>query len=73
MDVDTITTLISSLGFPIVVCVALGWYIVYRDKQTNAEMESLKETIENNTLVIQKLTDKIDCINSNNNTDDEGA
>lgn len=72
MDVDTITTLISSLGFPIVVCVALGWYIVYRDKQTNAEMESLKETIENNTLVIQKLTDKIDCINSNN-TDDEGA
>lgn len=67
MDVDTITTLISSLGFPIVVCVALCWYIVYRDKQTNAEMESLKETIDNNTLVIQKLTDKIDCINSNNN------
>lgn len=72
MDVDTITTLISSLGFPIVVCVALGWYIVYRDKQTNAEMESLKETIENNTLVIQKLTDKIDCINAHSNTE-EGA
>lgn len=72
MDVDTITALISSLGFPIVVCVALGWYIVYRDKQTNAEMESLKETIDNNTLVIQKLTDKIDCINSHNNTE-EGA
>lgn len=71
MDVDTITTLISSLGFPIVVCVALGWYIVYRDKQTNAEMESLKETIENNTFVIQKLTDKIDCINAHNT--DEGA
>lgn len=71
MDVDVITSLISSLGFPIVVCVALGWYIVYRDKQTNAEMASLKETIENNTLVIQKLTDKIDCINSHNT--DEGA
>lgn len=71
MDVDTITTLISSLGFPIVVCVALGWYIVYRDKQTNAEIESLKETIENNTLVIQKLTDKIDYINSHSN--EEGA
>ena len=71
MDVNTITTLISSLGFPIVVCVALGWYIVYRDKQTNAEMESLKETIENNTLVIQKLADKIDCINMHSN--EEGA
>lgn len=71
MDVDIITSLISSLGFPIVVCVALGWYIVYRDKQTNAEIESLKDTIENNTLVIQKLTDKIDCINSHNT--DEGA
>lgn len=71
MDVDVMTSLISSLGFPIVVCIALGWYIVYRDKQTNAEMESLKETIENNTLVIQKLTDKIDCINAHNT--EEGA
>lgn len=68
MDPTTVTSLISSLGFPIVVCLALGWYIVYRDKQTNAEMQSLKETIENNTLVIQKLTDKIDCLNSHDNS-----
>lgn len=67
MDVATITSLISSLGFPVVVCIALGWYIVYRDRQTNAEMQSLKETIENNTLVIQKLTDKIDCLTSHDN------
>lgn len=67
MDVATITSLISSLGFPVVVCIALGWYIVYRDRQTIAEMQSLKETIENNTLVIQKLTDNIDCLKSHNN------
>lgn len=69
MDVAAITSLISSLGFPVVVCIALGWYIVYRDRQTNAEMQSLKETIENNTLVIQKLTDKIDCLKSHDGSD----
>lgn len=67
MDMAAITSLISSLGFPVVVCIALGWYIVYRDRQTNAEMHSLKETIENNTLVIQKLTDKIDCLTLHDN------
>lgn len=27
MDVNTIQTLITSVGFPIVVCLALGWFI----------------------------------------------
>lgn len=27
MDVNTIQTLIASVGFPIVVCLALGWFI----------------------------------------------
>lgn len=27
MDINTVQTLITSVGFPIVVCLALGWFI----------------------------------------------
>lgn len=49
MDANTIIQIISSLGFPIVMCGALFWYMV---KQT----EHLKDTIEENTKVLAELT-----------------
>lgn len=64
MDATTWTQLISSLGFPIIVCGALAWYIVkrdrdYSDERTN-ELEAVKEAINNNTVVMQQLIDKFD-------------
>lgn len=49
---DNIVQLISSVGFPIVCCVALGYFIVN-------ELKELRTAINNNTLVIQKLLDKL--------------
>lgn len=71
---NVLQALITVLGngfFPIVVCAILFWYVYKRDQQHKDEIqkrdeqhrEELKElskSIENNTLVIQKLVDKLD-------------
>ena len=56
---DTITPLISSLGFPIVACIVLFWYITKKDEQHKAEIEPLREALDRNTDAIIKLAEKI--------------
>lgn len=60
MDANTIIQIVGSLGFPIVMCSALFWRQVKADEQHKAEMDKLSEALNNNTLVITKLTDKLD-------------
>lgn len=68
MDWQNLTTMISCLGFPIVACGAMGWYVKYitdrNAKQIDAmgsshrqEMSEVTAAIHNNTVAIQKLTD----------------
>ena len=70
MNINDIMTLITSVGFPIVMCGAMGWYLKYiSDKhssevlqlntQHNEEMKQVTEALNNNTLAIQKLCDKL--------------
>lgn len=47
-----IVQLISSLGFPIVACLALGWYIVKK-------MDKMSEVIENNTKALIMIAQDI--------------
>lgn len=49
---SNVIQLISNLGFPIACCVAMFWLYV-------KEIGSLKEALQNNTLVMQKLLDKL--------------
>lgn len=71
MDANTIITMIGSLGFPIVACLGLSYFFAkvndnYRNdiKELNAihkeEISAMTEAINNNTLVIQKLVDKME-------------
>lgn len=71
MTVQDVMTLIQTVGFPIVMCGAMAWYVKYiSDKnreQITAEREAHKEemnevikAINNNTIVIEKLIDKLD-------------
>lgn len=71
MDANAIIAMIGSLGFPIVACIAMGWFFAkvndnYRNdiKEINAthkeEVKAMTEAIQNNTLVIQKLVDKLE-------------
>lgn len=66
MDINQITQLIGSFGFPIVACGAMFWYmtkLIERfDKMLNQqtdkheeEIRSLSKTIENNTEIMNEL------------------
>ena len=68
MDANTIITIITSVGFPIVACGGMAWYVKYitdrnrddlKEERTlhDAEMCKVTEALNNNTLAIQKLTD----------------
>lgn len=68
MDTNTIIALIGSVGFPIVACGAMAYYVKYiTDKnreqlteimnQHKDEMTDVTTAVNNNTLALQKLTD----------------
>lgn len=60
MTVEQITQLVSSLGFPIIVCGCLFWYIINKDQTHTEEVSKLTDAVNNNTLVMQKILDKLD-------------
>lgn len=51
MTPGDVTQLVSAVGFPIVACGAMGFYI-YKCQKT------MTDALNNNTLVLQKLVDK---------------
>ena len=68
--VETIVQIVQSVGFPIAMCVAMGAYVKYtEDKsreervemqtQHSDEMDSVKTALNNNTLALQELVDKL--------------
>lgn len=63
MDANTIVTLVGSLGFPICACIGLGWFVTSELRTMRAdhkeEMAKMTEAVNNNTMVIQKLVDKM--------------
>ena len=59
MDANAIITIISTVGFPICVCLILFAYIQKKQEKTDDTIAKLTETINNNTAVIQHLIDKL--------------
>lgn len=59
MNVQDIVTAISTVGFPIVACGACFWYINKSGKEHKEEIDKLSTALNNNTLVMQKLADKL--------------
>ena len=59
MDVNTVIQLVTTLGFPIVCCVALFWRMIKSDEQHKMEMDKLSEALNNNTLAINKLNERL--------------
>lgn len=59
MDVQAITNIITTVGFPIAVCLLCFWYINKMQEQHKAETDKLAEALNNNTLVMQQLVDKL--------------
>lgn len=68
---DVWIQIISSLGFPIMAAIACGWFIKYQMDQYKQdlkdirtehkeEIKDLQEVITQNTIVLQKLCDRLD-------------
>ena len=60
MDLQTVLTAISTVGFPIVACIALFWIMWNNQKQHVEETQKLAETINNNTIALTKLVEQIE-------------
>lgn len=70
MDVNGISEIISTVGFPIVCFLLCGYYVKYREdkndekydklnNQHDDEMKQIVAALNNNTVALQKLADKL--------------
>lgn len=59
MDISTITSLVTTVGFPIVMCGALFWYMMKQDEQHKETLDKLSTALDNNTLALTKLESKL--------------
>lgn len=57
-----VETLITTVGFPIAMCLLFAWYIYKRDEKDSMkdtehkqEVDKLSEAITNNTIVMEKI------------------
>ena len=80
MDLD-IMTLIGQYAFPIVGCMAMGYYVKYtedkhreeRDRMADnhsKEINSITEVINNNTVVLKELCIRLESILKGDDDDD---
>lgn len=61
MDFNEVMQMVSTVGFPIVAAGVLMWFL-------STKMTTLEQAVQNNTLVMQRLLDKLggdDDVNSN--------
>lgn len=56
MTANDIVNLISSVGFPIVMCGALIYYIINVNKKNDDTIKGLSDTINQNSKVLTELT-----------------
>ena len=70
MDINAICEIVSTVGFPIVCFLMCGWYVKYREDKNDEKLDKLNmlhdnesrqmiAALNNNTLALQKLTDKL--------------
>lgn len=62
MDYNAIVTLVGSLGFPIVACIALFWMM-------NTTMKEFKETVAENTKAMTELVTIVKTISGRSDED----
>ena len=66
MDTNALVSIIQTVGFPITMCLAMGWYVKYtedrhredrngQNERHAKEMESVSAAIDNNTAALHSL------------------
>lgn len=66
MDINTIASLIPSVGFPIVCCIGMFWYLTRvmdkRDEKIDETLKKMTDVVNENNKVISLFTEKLDII-----------
>lgn len=68
---NDVMTMITTVGFPIVACLFMGWYVKYQtdnyrsevkdmQKEHKDEIQKVTEALNNNTLALQRLCDRME-------------
>ena len=57
MNASDVLNAISTVGFPIVMCLLLLYVLYKQSEEHKEEMNKMNESLANNTLAIQRLTD----------------
>ena len=65
MEFNDIITAICTVGFPIVAYGALFWYVLKKDTEHKTEVEKMTEAINNNTIALTKLIERLENENKN--------
>lgn len=62
MDANAMMTAISNVGFPIAMCLMMGWYVYTTTKAHADEVGKLADVINQNTDAIAKLQTTVETI-----------
>lgn len=57
---QNVINLIKDLGFPIAVCIAMFWLNNKQVEQHKEEMTKVTDALNNNTLALTELRDRLD-------------
>lgn len=67
MDVQVISQLITSIGFPCVICLILCWYVKYLTDSHKQETTAVSDAIAGLKEVMIKIETKLDALTGGNN------
>ena len=59
MDANAIVTLVGTLGFPIVMCGALFWYMIKQNELHSTESHEMRDAVNELKIAIIELTDRL--------------
>lgn len=60
MNINDGLQAVSTVGFPIVMCLVLLWFIKDNSDKHKEETLEFTEALNKNTLVLQKICDRLD-------------
>lgn len=58
---------ITTVGFPIVMCLCLAWYCMKLNDTHKVETDKFSSALNNNTIILQKLCDILNVERSDKN------
>jgi len=69
MDTQALIQAVSTLGFPIVMCAALLYYLNLERESHKEEMTSMKDALDRNTVIMTELKEMLKVITGFQGTD----